>query len=258
MENDNTNWVIIGAIASVICAVVGILSLFDVNLKSAKSSETKEVVQKTSGPEYTKRADDNSSKNSNQISVEAVDLGLSVRWADKNVGASSPEEYGDYYAWGEIKSKRNYSINKYRWYSIWSDKLKKYCVDRERGKVDGKTVLENEDDVARVKWGDGWRIPTEREFRDLMNHCTWTWSVQNGTGGFFVTGRNGNSIFLPAAGYREDRQLINLGVNGFYLTNELNLSYDYWAVVFEFGPYKSWRIVDFIRTHGASVRPVYD
>ena len=83
MENDNTNWVIIGAIASVICAVVGILSLFDVNLKSAKSSETKEVVQKTSGPEYTKRADDNSSKNSNQISVEAVDLGLSVRWADK-------------------------------------------------------------------------------------------------------------------------------------------------------------------------------
>ena len=119
-------------------------------------------------------------------------------------------------------------------------------------------MLENEDDVARVKWGDGWRIPTEREFRDLMNHCTWTWSVQNGTGGFFVTGRNGNSIFLPAAGYREDRQLINLGVNGFYLTNELNLSYDYWAVVFEFGPNKSWRIVDFIRTHGASVRPVYD
>lgn len=258
MENDNTNWVIIGAIASAICAAFAVLTFFEVKPKFPKSSETEKVVQMTSSPENTKRIDDTSKENSKHFSVRAVDLGLSVKWADKNVGASFPEDYGDYFAWGEIEPKRNYSINSYRWYSGWTDKFKKYSIDKERGKVDGKTTLENEDDAASVNWGSRWRIPTQREFRELMNFCTWTWSVQNGTNGFVVTGRNGNSIFLPAAGYRENRQFNELGINGYYLTNELDLSCEYWVFVFKLQFNNNWVICDFLRTNGVSVRPVYD
>ena len=137
---------------------------------------------------------------------EAVDLGLSVKWASCNVGATKPEEYGGYYAWGETEEKSNYSWETYKYSKDSSGSLTKYCTSSEYGIVDGKRVLEPEDDVATVKWGGSWRMPTFEEQQELMNLCTWTWTSLNGVGGFNVTGPNGNSIFMPAAGmyYGED------------------------------------------------------
>lgn len=167
----------------------------------------------------------------------AVDLGIvmtrvdgtryKLYWGTSNIGASKPEEYGDYYAWGEIDpyyssqdpltwkdGKTGYNWASYNWCNGSYDKLTKYCpTDRSRywdgeGSPDGKTVLDPEDDVAHVKLGGNWRIPTYTEWIELINKCTWTRTTQNGVTGRLVTSRtNGNSIFLPAAGYRSDTEL---------------------------------------------------
>lgn len=144
-----------------------------------------------------------------------VDMGLSVKWATCNVGADKPEDFGDYYAWGETESKSEYLLSNYR-FSKWfiSDEtndstmlLTKYCNNAGYGYdglVDNKTVLDPEDDVAHVKWGGDWRIPTIEEWNELKENCTWTWGNMNGVYGFYVTsnmpGYTDHSIFLPAAG----------------------------------------------------------
>ncbi len=127
---------------------------------------------------------------------EAVELGLSVKWASCNIGASAPEEYGDYFAWGETKPKSCYDWNTYFVSaSGGSLLLEKY---NNRG---GKKLLEPEDDAATANWGGTWRMPTYAELRELLTKCTWTLTVQKGTRGYRVSSRtNGNSIFLPAAG----------------------------------------------------------
>ena len=133
----------------------------------------------------------------------AVDLGLSVKWGSFNVGASSPEEYGDYFAWGETEPKTYYDLSTYKWCNGSSSTLTKYNGDSLNGIVDNRTILELSDDAARVNWGDKWRLPTDAEWTELRTQCEWTWTVQNGVNGYVVTSRtNGNSIFLPAAGYR--------------------------------------------------------
>lgn len=149
---------------------------------------------------------------------EAVDLGLPSRlkWATCNVGASSPEEYGGYYAWGEIEEKNDYSWSTYKWCNGSQYTLTKYCMDSNYGTVDNKTVLDPEDDVAHVKWGGTWRMPTYAELDELLNYCTWTWTTQNGVNGYKVTGYNGNSIFLPAAGCRYEAEVYDRGRLGGY------------------------------------------
>lgn len=132
----------------------------------------------------------------------AVDLGLSIKWAACNVGASSPEEYGGYYAWGEVEEKSDYSWSTYKWCNGTSNSMTKYCIDTHRGTVDNKTILDPEDDVAHVKLGGGWRMPTSDEMKELYDICTWERIHYNGVYGELVTGPNGNSIFLPAAGQR--------------------------------------------------------
>ena len=161
-----------------------------------------------------------------------VDLGLSVKWAPCNVGATSPEEYGDYYAWGETESKTTYDWNTYKWatatwtyngrigYYYWDlETLTKYNTDSDYGTVDNKTVLDPEDDAARANWGGAWRMPTDAECTELLENCTWTWTDDyNGTGvkGRIVTSKiNGNSIFLPATSYSES------GYCGFYWSSSL-------------------------------------
>ena len=133
---------------------------------------------------------------------EAIDLGLpsGTKWANMNVAASTPEEYGGYYAWGETEEKDNYSWSTYKWCRGSYDTQTKYCTDSSYGTVDNKTVLDPEDDVAHVKWGGTWRMPTLDEQKELLNKCTWNWTTQNGVNGYKGTGPNGNSIFLPAAG----------------------------------------------------------
>lgn len=139
----------------------------------------------------------------------AVDLGLSVKWATCNLGASSPEQSGDFYAWGEIKPKTAFSWDNYKWTyeekSSYGEVIllrSKYNSNTNQGKVDKKTNLDPEDDAARVKLGGNWRMPTKREFQELIDNCTWTLTTQNGVDGYEVTSKsNGNSIFLPFTGF---------------------------------------------------------
>ena len=151
---------------------------------------------------------------------QAVDLGLpsGIKWASFNVGARAPWEYGGYYAWGETEEKEDYSWETYKWCNGSNDTMTKYCTDSRYGTVDNKTELDADDDVAHVKWGGDWRMPTKAEQNELRDKCTWEWTSQNGVDGYKVTGPNGNSIFLPAAGSRYG---LSSG-NGFYWSRSLH------------------------------------
>ena len=130
-----------------------------------------------------------------------VDLGLSsgVKWATCNVGANSSSEYGKYYAWGEIAPKTSY------------DAGNSVTYGQQIGDISGNPQY----DAARANWGGTWRMPTKVEFEELINNCTWTWTSEGGYNGYRVTGPNGNSIFLPAAGYRSGTSLTNAGSYGY-------------------------------------------
>ena len=148
---------------------------------------------------------------------EYVDLGLSVKWATCNVGASSPEDYGNYYAWGETKTKSDYSDSNRVTYS----------------KIGGDSRY----DAARANWGGSWRIPTKAELEELKDNCTWTWMTQCGKNGYRLTGPNGNSIFLPAAGYRYRSSLYDAGEGGRYCgsTPHGGFSHLLWLLSFDSG-----------------------
>ena len=182
----------------------------------------------------------------------AVDLGLSVKWATCNVGASKSEDYGNYYAWGETEPKTTYSWSTYFDATDGGSTFTKYTTD-------GKTVLDLEDDAARANWGGAWRMPTDAEWTELRENCTWTWtSDYNGTGvkGRIVTSNNnGNSIFLPVAGYRDDNNLGYAGNTGFYWSSSLCTDgSDYaWYVYFSSDYVKRKNTY---RYYGLSVRPV--
>ena len=129
---------------------------------------------------------------------EYVDLGLpsGLKWATCNVGAEKPEDFGDYFAWGETTPKKQYDWRTYKYCKGTDRTLTKYS-DCNNGFID-KTVLDSESDAATVNWGGLWRMPTDVELTELREQCTWTWTIQNGVNGYNVTGPNGNSIFLPA------------------------------------------------------------
>ena len=187
---------------------------------------------------------------------EAVDLGLSVKWATFNVGATRPEEYGGYYAWGETEEKDDYAWSTYKWCSGSWYTMTKYCANSSYGTVDNKTVLDPEDDVAHVKWGGNWRMPTFEEQEELCNNCTWTWTTQNGVNGYKVTGPNGNSIFLPAAGYCGGTGVGGRGSGGEYWSSSFysNSSCSAYYLSFISG-YYGWNFY-YHRYCGQSVRPV--
>ena len=187
---------------------------------------------------------------------EYVDLGLSVKWATFNVGANKPEDYGDYFAWGETESKNTYSWSTYKWCNGSSTTLTKYCTNSSYGTVDNKKTLELSDDAAYTNWGGKWRTPTDAELTELRTQCTWTWTTQNGVNGYKVTGTNGNSIFLPTAGYRYNSSLGSAGSYGYYWSSTLEISSSSFAlnVGFNYGYVSSYR---YDRYFGRSVRPVY-
>ena len=176
------------------------------------------------------------------ISGEAIDLGLSVKWASHNVGASSPEGYGGYYAWGETEEKSDYDWVTYNYGGINI----------------GSNISGTQYDVAHVKWGGSWRMPTRDEINELVNKCTWKWTSLNGVNGQLVTGPNGNSIFLPAAGCRYDAAggLGSRGSTGGYWSATLSENNGYCACAFDFyyGDYGWCNCYD--RFYGCSVRPV--
>ena len=181
---------------------------------------------------------------------EYVDLGLSVKWATCNVGATSPEDYGDYFAWGEIEPKETYSWATYKWCDGTSSNMTKYNA------ADGKTILDPEDDAAQVQWGGNWRMPTEEEQQELIDRCSWERTNLNGVIGYKVTGPNGNSIFLPAAGFRDGSSLYNAGSDGNYWSSLLSTVRpdSAWRVLY-FGSSNVGRGYD-RRSYGFSVRPV--
>lgn len=157
----------------------------------------------------------------------AVDLGLpsGTLWADRNVGADSPEGYGDYFAWGETEPKSTYNWSTYKWCNGDSDQLTKYCTNSfygSNGFTDGKNTLESADDAATANMGSSWRMPTKAKLIELRDKCTWTWTTQNSKKGYKVTGPNGNSIFLPAAGYRSYSLLSDAGSCGYYWSSSLH------------------------------------
>lgn len=191
--------------------------------------------------------------------AEAVDLGLpsGTKWASWNVGASSPEEYGGYYAWGEVEEKSEYSWSNYKWCDGERTSITKYGVNSSYGIVDNLTTLDAGDDVAQMEWGEGWRMPTNDEIKELFDECKWSWTFVNGVNGQLVTGPNGNSIFMPAAGFYKDNQVKGGGSYLSYLSSSLYLNGGSCgvAVLYFFSGNNNWDDT-WGRCYGRSVRPV--
>ena len=160
-----------------------------------------------------------------------VDLGLpsGTLWATCNVGANAPEEYGDYFAWGETEPKDIYDLSTYKWCNGSINTLTKYCYESTYGIVDNITELDPEDDAAWMNWGEKWRMPTYDQLIELRTQCTWTWTMRDGVNGRLVTGPNGNSMFLPAAGLREGDSPSSDGSLGFYWSRELSTPHPHYS-----------------------------
>ncbi|MBQ6191656.1 MAG: Ig-like domain-containing protein [Bacteroidaceae bacterium] len=182
---------------------------------------------------------------------EWIDLGLpsGTLWATCNVGANSPEEYGDYFAWGETVPKDYYDGTTYFDLNNDGRTFKKYNNDG------GKTELYPADDAATANWGAPWRMPTSEQIKELCNNCTQEMIQQNGVNGILLTGPNGNTIFLPAAGYHHEDWLLCAGSEGYYWTSSLSDN-DFGSDYLFFGA-SSWRVSNYYRYHGRSVRAVY-
>ena len=225
----------------------------------AQETITKMVVKKVDNTQITLAVDDVVEITFIEEEVlDYVDLGLpsGTLWATCNVGASSPEEYGDYFAWGETTPKEVYNWNTYKWCEGASDQLTKYCYDSNfgyNGFTDDKTELDLEDDAAYVNRGSDWRMPSKEQIEELINKCTWTWTTLNGVKGRKVTGPNGNSIFLPAAGYRDGDSLIDDGSFGNYWSRSLDSPEYAYELAFGDGFFRR-QYTD--RYYGESVRAV--
>ncbi len=194
--------------------------------------------------------------------VQTIDLGLpsGIYWASCNVGATTPQGYGDYFAWGETETKDYYGWTTYKYTNGGYGKMTKYCNDASHGDngfTDMKTVLEAEDDAAAANWGNAWRMPTDAEWAELLEHCTWEWiKYSQDTFGYVVTSKtNGNSIFLPAAGYLVDDSRYNAGMRGNYWSSSLNEDKASYARYIEFQSSKQER-TQYGRFYGRSVRAV--
>ena len=187
--------------------------------------------------------------------MESVDLGLpsGLKWAKCNLGASSPSKSGNYYAWGEIDTKRTYSSDTYKWSNDIG--MEKY------NETDGKIVLDPEDDVATQKLGKPWHIPTMADFQELIDKCTWFWTTLDGINGYEVKGPNGNSIFLPAAGLRRRRSLmydvmsVKLWANQLYFSPDYNQIMNIFGTIFDATRWDH-QISSADREEGLPVRPV--
>ena len=171
-----------------------------------------------------------------------------------NIGAKNPEDFGNFYQWGDVATKESYDWDTYK-YGTDRTNLEKYNVK------DGKTVLDPEDDAAIVNLGEGWRMPTPVEIKELVDNCTWEWTTVNNVKGYKVTAKNGNSIFLPAAGVMFTKNPYYGGQYGYYLSNTLREGEEsyvkMYAQGFSFQSDKYQTDDRIARNYGITVRPVH-
>ena len=196
-----------------------------------------------------------------QTAHEFVDLGLSVKWATCNVGASKPEEFGDYYAWGETEPKSNYNWTTYKWCNGSESTMTKYNTDSSYGIVDNNTDLDPEDDAAHIHWGGTWRMPTMTEIQELLDNCSIVRTQENGVNGrrftSRITGYTDKSIFLPAAGVYSGSSLLNPNYGGYYLSSSLNPDHPDYAFYIDYFSSGEVYLYDFGgRDGGFQIRPV--
>ena len=191
-----------------------------------------------------------------------VDLGLpsGTLWATCNIGANSPEDYGDYFAWGETEPKEQYDWTTYKWCMGSNTTMTKYCTDSGYGYdgfVDNKWSLDLEDDAAYVNWGPLWRMPSQAHMNELRVSCTWEWTTQNGVNGYLVTGPNGASLFLPAAGWRDSSSLKGTGKYGQYWSSTLNVGGpNCHAFLLGYDSSSWYNVYISYRDRGCTVRPI--
>lgn len=228
--------------------------------KDGDETSKNEVLKESSNIDIDENSQTNQ-ENQGSLNIEEhsyVDLGLSVFWASCNVGASLPEEFGEYYAWGEICTKEKYTEDNYKWYGNkkktewgYQYQLTKYNSDGYYGRVDNKSKLDAADDVATVKWGNGWRIPTYKEWNELRKKCSWKWICIGDVYGYRVTSSiNNNSIFLPAAGEGGDQSLVGHYWASTSSYSDCANSVDFNEIGKQLDYYPGWREC------GYSVRPV--
>ena len=177
--------------------------------------------------------------------AEAVDLGLfsGTLWASWNVGASAPEDCGGYYAWGETEAKDNYVRDSYEYYNSAFGRWIEI----------GDDIAGTEYDVAHVRWGGSWTMPTDEQIRELMDDCTREFTTRNGVSGYLITGRNGNSIFLPAAGYMSGDEKLYSNYEGRYWSS-IQQALNHAAEV-RFSD-RSWNLYNSYKPYGLCVRAV--
>lgn len=202
-----------------------------------------------------------SSSSNGSSSVKAVDIGLSVKWSDRNLGARSVGDLGDYYAWGETTTKATFTVENYKW--VKNGMYQYYGIEEEGSPA----FLRPEDDAARVRLGKNWRMPTKENIQELVSTYTnpnyqWTWTRVGGHMGFEIKYlQNGNSIFLPASGLVDNATYRYVEAYGYYLSDELVMDADFLSYIYglnmeqQHGPglYRTLR-----RTEGNSIRPVAD
>lgn len=191
-----------------------------------------------------------------------VDLGLpnGTLWATCNVGADIPEGYGDYFAWGETVPKSIYDWKSYKYGNFINEhyELNKYCSDTGfglNGFVDDLTVLEPDDDAVTVNWGAGWRMPTRGDWEELYQNTTYAITTLNGVDGCLFTAPNGNSLFLPAAGYWWGGEFNSAGI-GIYWSSSINVEFPYRSWGYHINPDSSHVCGSSDRNRGQTVRAV--
>ena len=203
----------------------------------------------------------NSHANANNVPAKVthdyVDLGLpsGTLWATMNIGANAPEDYGDYFAWGEVTPKESYTWTTYKWCNGSWNSMIKYGVKSSFGVVDNKTELDPEDDAATMNWGSEWCMPTKEQQDELRNNCTREWTTINGVKGCLLTSNiNEATLFLPAAGYIWNSTVSSGGSSGFYWSRNLKTTGAGSHSLFFSS--NSMSITDYSRGYGQSVRAV--
>lgn len=195
-------------------------------------------------------------------SPKIVDLGLSSRWSSCNLGANSPEELGDYFAWAETEPKSCYDRDNYKWFC--RDMSPKYGMNGDSARLNTNILsqLDIRDDAAHVVLGGNWRIPSLRDITELYDKCEWVWTIMNGINGCIITSKvdehTDRSIFLPAAGCICKSEKMNLGFMGYYWSSAIYMDNSRNAIITSFDSRRRYRYIPHPRYIGLPIRPVCD